>query len=50
VHVEIADTGIGIPEERLKGLFDPDFDKNGTRVKVGKGSTFTVILPVDLKN
>jgi signal transduction histidine kinase len=73
VHVEVADTGIGIPEERLKGLFDPEFDKTGPRVKagmglftnynivqkhrgeikvesaVGKGSTFTIILPVDLK-
>jgi hypothetical protein len=74
VHVKIVDTGIGIPEERLKGLFDPHFAKNGTRVKagmglftnynivqkhrgeikvesaVGKGSTFTIILPTDLKN
>jgi len=74
VHVEIADTGIGIPEEHLKGLFDPGFAKKGSRVKagmglftnynivqkhrgeikvesvVGEGSTFTIILPVDLKN
>jgi len=74
VHIEIADTGSGIPGEHLKGLFDPDFARTGTRVKasmglftnynvvqkhrgeikvesaVGRGSTFTIILPVDLKN
>jgi signal transduction histidine kinase len=74
VHIKIADTGIGIPDEHLKGLFDPVFSKNGTRVKasmglftsynivqkhrgeikvesaVGKGSTFTIILPTDLDN
>lgn len=74
IHVQIADDGIGIPEDQLQGLFDPGFTKNGTRVKtrmglltshiivqkhrgeikvksaVGKGSTFTITLPIDLEN
>jgi AhpD family alkylhydroperoxidase len=69
IHVEFADTGVGVPEEQMQGLFDPGFTMTGTRVKagiglftsfnilqkheghidvkskVGKGSTFTVILP-----
>jgi signal transduction histidine kinase len=72
LHVQIADTWIGIPPERLQGLFDPGFGKKGSRIKadlglffsyniikkhkgrinveseVGKGSTFTVVLPMDL--
>jgi signal transduction histidine kinase len=73
LHVQITDTGVGIPPEQIEHLFDPSFTKNGTRVKagmglftsyniiqkhngkikveseVGKGSTFTIILPTDLK-
>ena len=73
VHIQIVDTGIGISQEKIKRLFDPDFTREGSRVKaglglftsyniirkhgggikveseVGKGSTFTVILPTDLK-
>jgi AhpD family alkylhydroperoxidase len=69
VHVEIADTGIGIPSGQIQYLFDPSFTSRGERVKagmglfisynivrkhrgeikveseVGRGSTFTVILP-----
>lgn len=72
VHVEIADTGIGILPDQKEGIFEPNFKKDGSRVKtglglftsynivqnhkghievesdVGKGSTFTVILPKDL--
>ncbi len=73
VHVQIEDTGVGIPQEQMTGLFDPGFTKKESRVKaglglftsysivqkhhgeikveseVGKGSTFTVILPMDLE-
>jgi signal transduction histidine kinase len=73
VHVQIADTGVGISPEQMQGLFDPGFTKKGSRMKaglglftsysimqkhrgqikveskVGKGSTFTVVLPMDLK-
>lgn len=73
VHVEISDTGVGILPDQKEGLFDPNFSKDGSRVKaglglftsynivknhkgridveseVGKGSTFTVILPVNLR-
>ena len=73
VHIEIADTGIGISPEQMSGLFEPGFTKKGSRMKaglglftsynivqkhkgeikveseVGKGSTFTVILPTDLE-
>lgn len=72
VHVEIADTGIGILPDQKEGIFEPNFKKDGPRVRtglglfisynivqnhkghievesdVGKGSTFTVILPKDL--
>ncbi len=70
VHVAIADTGCGIPEEILKKIFDPFFTtkevgkgtglglsisydivkKHGGEIRVesevGKGTTFTVTLPV----
>ncbi len=73
VHIEITDTGIGIPPDQMKRLFEPDFTKTGSRVKaglglfisyniaqkhqgqihvsseVGKGSTFTIILPIELR-
>ncbi len=72
MQLEIADTGVGIPTERMENLFDPDFNKKGSRVKaglglftsyhivqkhqglikaksqVGKGTTFTVTLPIDV--
>jgi signal transduction histidine kinase len=70
VHVEISDTGRGIPAEKLERIFDFGFSADRTRVKmssglstaysivqrhrgeivvnseVGKGSTFSVILPI----
>ena len=73
VIIQIADTGIGIPQEQIEGLFEPNFTKKGNRVKaglglftsyniiqkhrgqitveseVGKGSTFTVVLPINLE-
>jgi len=73
VHIQIADTGVGIPPERMPRLFEPSFSQKNTRVKagmglfisynimqkhrgeikveseVGKGSTFTLILPIDLE-
>jgi PAS domain S-box-containing protein len=72
VYAEFTDTGVGIPEERLKRIFDPGFTTKGVGVgtglglsicyqimqdhhgeiqvhsEVGKGTTFTMILPVDL--
>ena len=68
VAISIMDTGVGIPTENLKKLFEPLFttktkgiglglpvsrklvEANGGRIEVqsepGKGSTFTVYLPV----
>jgi signal transduction histidine kinase len=37
VHIQIFDTGVGIPKEEVEKLFDPGFTKNGTRVKAGLG-------------
>lgn len=72
IHVQIADTGVGISQEQMQSLFEPSFTKKGSRVKaglglyicyniiqkhhglikveseIGKGSTFTIILPADL--
>ena len=69
IHIEISDTGRGIPPEKLERVFEFEFSHGGSRVKmgaglataynivqrhagrisveseVGKGSTFTVILP-----
>ncbi len=70
ISVSIKDTGRGIPPERLNNLFEPGFNRRGTRVKAGiglftsdhiirkhggeirvrsmpgRGSTFTILLPV----
>jgi two-component system NtrC family sensor kinase len=70
VHVQIKDTGVGIPKEALKKIFDPGYTTKGVGVgtglglsicyqivkdhhgeilvesKVGKGTNFTVILPI----
>jgi signal transduction histidine kinase len=37
VHVQITDTGVGIPSEDIRGLFDPGFTKTDGRVKAGLG-------------
>ena len=37
VKVQIQDTGVGIPSEHLKTLFEPSFTKQGERVKAGLG-------------
>jgi signal transduction histidine kinase len=37
VFVEITDTGCGIPDHQLSGLFDPMFTKKGQRMKAGLG-------------
>jgi signal transduction histidine kinase len=70
VSVEFADTGVGIPEQRISEVFDPFFttkpDAKGTglglsvslgiirqhggdievKSEVGKGTTFSVLLPI----
>jgi signal transduction histidine kinase len=43
VYVQISDTGVGIPQERIKTIFDPVFTTKGTRVRAGMG------LPVSYK-
>ncbi|MCP5111976.1 MAG: HAMP domain-containing histidine kinase [bacterium] len=37
VRIEIADSGVGIPCERIKHLFEPGFSSHGERVKAGMG-------------
>ena len=37
VYVEIIDTGIGILPDQVKGIFDPSFTKDGSRIKAGLG-------------
>ena len=37
VRVAITDTGVGIAQEDMKGLFDPGFTRKGKRVKAGMG-------------
>jgi signal transduction histidine kinase len=37
VHIQITDSGFGISQEQIKGLFDPNFTKKGSRVKAGMG-------------
>jgi signal transduction histidine kinase len=37
IHIRISDTGSGIPEEKLKRLFDFDFTTHGSRIKLGSG-------------
>jgi signal transduction histidine kinase len=37
VAIEVIDTGRGIPENRMRYLFDPTFNKSGSTVKAGLG-------------
>jgi signal transduction histidine kinase len=37
VSIQIIDTGRGIPENRMRYLFDPTFNKSGATVKAGLG-------------
>ncbi|NQU37682.1 MAG: hypothetical protein HQ526_08840 [Actinobacteria bacterium] len=37
VHIRIADTGRGIPTDRLERIFDPGFSRKGDRVGLGLG-------------
>ncbi|NIM57973.1 MAG: GHKL domain-containing protein [Candidatus Aminicenantes bacterium] len=37
VCIQITDTGIGIPPEKIQNLFEPTFSKKETRVKAGMG-------------
>lgn len=37
VRVEIADTGVGIAGERLHSIFEPQFQKDQSRIKLGLG-------------
>ena len=37
VHVQIEDTGAGIPPERLEQIFDPGFSTTDSRMKMGFG-------------
>ena len=44
VHVSVADTGIGMKEESLKSLFDPDIKKNSRGTAGEKGTGLGLIL------
>lgn len=70
IHVQISDTGKGIPHHKLRKIFDFGFSTGGSRIRmssglstafnivqkhngeinveseVGKGTTFTIILPI----
>lgn len=73
VIIEVSDTGVGIPEEHIKQVYDPFFStkmgKGGSglglnivhrmvtgmllgkvnlETKIGEGTKFTLILPIDL--
>ena len=39
IHVQISDTGKGIPHDRLNKIFDFGFSADGSRVKMGSGLT-----------
>jgi signal transduction histidine kinase len=41
IRIEIQDTGSGIEPEKLKKLFDFDFSRKGSRVKLGLGLPIT---------
>jgi signal transduction histidine kinase len=73
VFVEFKDTGVGIPPENIKRIFDPGFTTKGVGIgtglglsicyqiikdhhgeilvnsEIGKGSTFTIVLPANLE-
>jgi two-component system NtrC family sensor kinase len=72
VQVKITDTGVGIPRENMRKIFDPGFTTKGVGVgtglglsicykiindhrgriavesEVGRGTTFTITLPVSI--
>jgi signal transduction histidine kinase len=72
VQVKISDTGVGIPRENIRKIFDPGFTTKGVGVgtglglsicykiiqdhrgriavesEVGRGTTFTITLPVSI--
>jgi signal transduction histidine kinase len=74
IRIGVKDTGRGMSEEQRKSIFNPSFNRQGSRVRaamslfaclniarkhggdisvesaIGKGSTFTVILPRSLEN
>ena len=37
VTIQITDTGIGIPPDQLETIFEPDFTRQGPRIKAGFG-------------
>ena len=37
IHVQIRDTGRGIPTDRMERIFDPSFSRKGNRVGLGLG-------------
>ena len=37
IHISITDTGRGIPQEKLRTLFEPEFTRDGPRVKASLG-------------
>jgi signal transduction histidine kinase len=44
-HIEIRDTGMGIPKNQIERLFEPTFSKKGKRVKaaIGLFSSYNII-------
>jgi len=44
VHVSVSDTGVGIPREHLKSIFDPGFTTKG--VGVGTGLVLSICYQI----
>ncbi len=49
VHVQISDTGGGIPKENLDRIFDPGFTTKGVGVGTGLGLAITFKIVQDHK-
>jgi signal transduction histidine kinase len=47
VFIEFQDTGVGIPQENLRRIFDPGFTTKGVRVGTGLGLSIAYRIVAD---